>query len=133
MDKLINDASKYFESNNINYSRIENEIIIEFLEGDIDSVFRLIIHFTGHWISLTVCPFIMPIDNQYKSDYLLYIGRKNYDLKFIRLALTETLETVVCLDIPAEHFSEKLLIDSIDIIIYYANILYKDILTFLGI
>lgn len=108
----------------------DNELITRFIGENSDTEFHLIIGITQHWIALTIYPYLLPFPMEKQTDALQLLCKHNFQLKLARLGMTEKGETTLCVDLPIEELSESLFHLGLDIISYYADIMYPDFVSF---
>ena len=130
MEDALSKVESYIESYGWTYQRLEDKMLLsQFYGENADTYFNLIFTAKEYWIELTVCPyFLLPTDKE-KSVYEA-LCRLNFQIRFARLSISERCGVALCVDIPMEKLDEDILHLSIDVITYYADQLYPQLLEF---
>jgi len=120
---------KYLESYGWKYEIHEGEFIILFKGEQSDAEFHLIMSTSENWIGLTIWPFVfLPIGKEDAA--IKFICKKNFDLKMVRLGMTEKGEISLCADLSFIDLTEKQFHNALDVLSYYADVLYPELVAF---
>jgi len=130
-DTLITKFGTYLKSYGWEFSQhTQDELLVRFEGENSQTEFHLIIGSDENWVSMTIWPFLFPFPIEKKTDALELLCKRNFQLRLVRLGMTENGETTLCLDLPVEGLTENGFHVALDVITYYADILYPDFVTF---
>jgi len=118
----------YFQEYGWKTTLAENgSVVARFLAEKSNVEFNLLAQVSEHWVGLTVFPYLPPFTLERRSEFAQYICHSNLEIKFARLAQTDKDETVLCLDLPTSCLTEDLFRLALDVMVYYADTLYPDL------
>lgn len=102
----------------------DHELIVRFTGTNTETEFQLIIGVSESWIGLTIWPYLFPFPPDKEIEALKEICRTNFDIKLARLAMKSTGEITLCVDLSINGLTESYFHFALDILSYYADILY---------
>lgn len=108
----------------------DKEILVRFLGEKSDTEFHLIVDIESSWVILTIWPYLPLLPVGKETEALQLLCKKNFDMKLARLAMTDKGDVALCVDVPTDLLSESFFHLALDIISYYADIIYPEFVYF---
>jgi len=129
-DTNLQIIKKYLDNYGWEYTqKSERELILRFLGEESNTEFNLIITLDQHWVGLTIWPYLLPFPKKIEYSAIKSLCKWNFQTKLVRLGISENGETSMCLDLPLENLNEGLFHLGLDLISYYADMLYPEFVT----
>jgi hypothetical protein len=121
----VTDIGKFIDSYGWKYANDGENLIAVAFKGEIsDTEFHLIIEAFENWLSLTIWPYLFPFPPEKKLEALEDVCKVNFDLHMARLAMKSSGEIALCLDLPMSSLTESSFHNALDVITYYADVLF---------
>lgn len=127
-ESVLKDVSQYLRAYGWESSQSDdNKILVRFLGERSDTEFHVIIGIDENWIAITIWPYLPPFPPEKRLEAFQSLCQRNFQIKLARFALTDAGETVLCVDLPTKGLTEHLFHLGLDVIYYYADVMYPDL------
>lgn len=133
-EPTFNQVCMYFDSYGWKYEIAADGRLVAAFAGEQSGMqFNLVVAVSEHWVGLTIWPYLMAIKEQQRGIIAGKLAMLNfYELKLARFALTSNGEVTLCLDLPVAALTESLFHVSLDMICFYADAHYAELVTLLA-
>ena len=119
---------EYLRRQKESFERIDPYTWISIYRGETNS-FRVLTHLAKEWILLTIYPYVSPPKHK-ENRLALYaqLLELNHEMNMVKFCIDEQGEVLLSVEFPTENLDDSEFRDAFQILSYYADKYYLDIL-----
>ena len=121
-------VEKYLKQLKRRFKRIDETTWLLTYRGEVNS-FRLFVRLIRSWILFTIYPFVMsPESPEARLRLYAHLLGLNHHMNLAKFSLDEDSEVVLMVEFPTENLDYSEFKDALDILSYYSDKFYLDVL-----